>query len=304
MKASSAGLEAEIQAITLDLPGSDEGAASEAVNVYLATGPEGHVLVDCGPGSTLEQLEAGLEVSRTDVKALLLTHIHLDHAGAAGVLARRYNWPVYVHARGATHLSRPERLLQSARGIYGAAFDRLWGAFEPLPPEKVTPLKGGETLRLAGLAFGVLSTPGHAVHHLAYTLARDVFAGDVAGIRVPGVRVVIAPTPPPDIQVEDWLNSLGLIAALQPERLHLAHLGSFDDPTWHLGALRDSLVSAASEVLKGLRAREPREAIVNRLQDLLLRVGVPASEGPMGQIPAGVDGLTRYWQRVHPELLG
>ncbi|HEX2863632.1 MAG TPA: MBL fold metallo-hydrolase, partial [Deinococcales bacterium] len=269
MEVRQAGIEAEVRPLTLHLPGSEGGEASEAVNAYLARGEGGAVLVDCGPGSTVDQLLAALGDATSEVRALLLTHIHLDHGGAAGELSRRYSWPVFVHARGAPHLTRPERLLRSARSIYGEAFDRLWGAFEPVPAENLRPLQGGETLQLAGLAFGTLATPGHAVHHLAYTLGREVFCGDVAGIRVPDVQAVIAPTPPPDINVEQWLESLDLIAAYQPARLHLAHVGSFEDVSWHLDALRAALNAAAEAVRDGLRAGEDRDAMAARLEALL-----------------------------------
>ena len=173
----------------------------------------GVVLVDPGPSSCLAALERGLAVlSHTleDVRGVLLTHIHLDHAGAAGTIARRVpGVPIYVHERGAIHLASPDKLLASATRLYGAAMDQLWGEFLAVPATSLRALGGGETVTLDGRRFAVAYTPGHAVHHVSYLDTSDgtAYVGDTAGIRTsPGY--VLPATPPPDIDLEAWEASL------------------------------------------------------------------------------------------------
>ncbi len=172
----------------------------------------GVVLVDPGPTSCLPALTSGLAAhgyGLGDVKALLLTHIHLDHAGAAGTLAQAWpGLPVYVHAIGARHLVHPEKLLASATRLYGADMDRLWGAFLAVPEGAIRPLDGGESLAIGDRTFDVIYTPGHASHHVSYldTADRTAYVGDTAGIAVGGY--VLAATPPPDVDLERWQESL------------------------------------------------------------------------------------------------
>src|SRR5215831_14057787 len=179
----------------------------------------GDVLVDVGPESCQETL---LEALGDDVpRALLLTHIHFDHAGAAGVLVRR--WPdleVWVHERGAPHLAKPERLVSSARRLYGDDFDRLWGEVVPIPEQNLRVLTGGETIG----DWRVEYTPGHASHHVSYLDQRTgaAFTGDVAGARIDN-GPLIPPTPPPDIDLELWAQSIDTIAAWQPTALAITH---------------------------------------------------------------------------------
>ena len=194
------------------------------------------VIVDPGPEVThrtlVEQLDA-------PPRAILLTHIHLDHAGAAGRLAEL--WPeaeVWVHERGARHLVDPSKLLASATRLYGDAMDRLWGAFLPVPEERVRVLRGGETID----GFDVLYTPGHASHHVTYLhhATRTAFCGDVGGVRV-GEGPVLPPTPPPDIDLDAWRDSLDALEAWGPERLAPTHFGLHDDVAHQLAELRRNL---------------------------------------------------------------
>lgn len=199
---------------------------------------DGDLLVDCGPSTCLDALLSACGEWRP--KALLLTHIHFDHAGAAGELTRR--WPdleVFVHRRGARHLAAPERLEASARRVFGTDFDRRFGPMRPVPSENIRPLDGGETVH--GMV--AEATPGHAKHHLAY-FSEDgsAYAGDVAGVRLGVEEPVLLPAPPPDIDLDQWDASLRLIAARQPQRLLLPHFGEFDDPDSHLDAVRGELI--------------------------------------------------------------
>jgi glyoxylase-like metal-dependent hydrolase (beta-lactamase superfamily II) len=201
----------------------------------------GGVLVDPGPQSCEETLVAALGGERP--RALLLTHIHFDHAGAAGALVRRWpDLPVYVHERGARHLAHPERLVASATRLYGEGeMQRLWGEVVPVPEENLRVLHGGET-GVEG-AFRVAYTPGHASHHVSF-LHEDsgwAFVGDVAGVRISPYDLVLAPTPPPDIDVEAWERSIDLVAEWEPLRLALTHFGEAEEPERQLAACRAAL---------------------------------------------------------------
>src|SRR5918995_3113772 len=196
------------------------------------------ILVDPGPQSCEETLLEGLGGERP--RALLLTHIHFDHAGAAGALVRR--WPdldVYVHERGAPHMANPERLVASAARLYGGedGLRETWGEVVPVPEERMKVLSGGETV----LGFEVTYTPGHASHHVSYFRDGVAFVGDMAGVRIPPYDLTLAPTPPPDIDVEAWELSLDAIAAWEPRTLALTHFGTADDPPAQLAAVREAL---------------------------------------------------------------
>ncbi len=223
------------------------------------------VLIDPGPQSTEDTLLAAL--AGLEPSAILLTHIHFDHAGAAGALVRRWpDLPVYVHERGARHLASPERLVASAAGLFGGeeGLARLWGDVVPVPERNLTVLQGGETV-LGD--FRVEYTPGHASHHVSYLHepSGTAFVGDVAGVRIPPADYVMAPTPPPDIDVEAWDRSLDAVEGWAPQALALAHFGRVDDVGPHLAAMRERL----HEVV-GLAAQHGVEAfaagIVERIE--------------------------------------
>jgi len=195
-------------------------------------------LVDPGPESSLQTLLDALGDERPG--ALLLTHIHLDHAAATGALVRR--WPeleVYVHERGAPHLVDPTRLLASAERLYGDQMERLWGEIVPVPEANVRPLAGGERV----LGMRVAYTPGHASHHVSYLHEQSgtAFVGDVAAVKIPGVDLIVPPTPPPDIDIETWIASIELVEGWKPERLALTHFGAIDDPLPHLALVKQRL---------------------------------------------------------------
>ncbi|HEX4806800.1 MAG TPA: MBL fold metallo-hydrolase [Conexibacter sp.] len=259
----------------------------------------GELLVDPGPESSLATLLDALGDGFRP-RALLLTHIHLDHAGATGALVRR--WPdldVYVHERGAPHVVDPSKLLASAGRLYGEDnMARLWGEVLPVPAERVHALRGGEALRLAGAgAFRVAYTPGHASHHVAY-LHEDsgrAFVGDVAGVRIPPAHVTIAPTPPPDVDVEAWDASLDLVAGWRPASLGLTHFGGVDEVAEQLEATRASL----HELADLTRAAGPATVTaavrdrVDRTGDRALRAAYSAAVPPEHIYL----GLERYWRK-------
>ncbi len=256
----------------------------------------GDVLVDPGPESASARLLETLGDWRP--RALLLTHIHLDHAGASGALVRR--WPdldVYVHERGAPHVVDTSKLLSSAGRLYGEEnMGPMWGEVLPVPAERVHALSGGETLPFAG-GFRVAYTPGHASHHVAY-LHEDsgrAFTGDVAGVRIPPSHVTIAPTPPPDIDVEAWETSLDTIAAWQPTSLGLTHFGAVQDAAEQLDAVRASLRTFAA------LARNAGEATVQAaVKDAVARAAdKTVAAAYEAAVPAHhvSQGLARYWRK-------
>lgn len=205
-------------------------------------------LVDPGPASTLSTLReqlATLGLSVPDLDAILLTHIHLDHAGATGALVRENpRLRVYVHSRGAAHLIDPSTLLRSASRLYGNDMLRLFGEFMPVPASNLQALDGGENISLGSRSLQVLYTPGHASHHVTYFDQTDgvAFVGDTAGISINGHPFILPATPPPDISLELWENSLDAIAGLHPRRLFLTHFSFSDDPARHISSYRERLL--------------------------------------------------------------
>jgi glyoxylase-like metal-dependent hydrolase (beta-lactamase superfamily II) len=196
------------------------------------------VIVDPGPESSVDTLLDALGDEQP--RALLLTHIHFDHAGAAGALVRE--WPdleVWVHERGARHLADPTRLVASAKRLYGDEFDRLWGEVVPVPEANLHVLRGGESRD----GWDVAYTPGHASHHVSYRHQASgwVFAGDTAGVRLPPGTLLMPPTPPPDFDLEAWRASIDTIEAWEPQALAITHFGDYADVAEHLDRLREAL---------------------------------------------------------------
>lgn len=248
------------------------------------------MLVDPGPQSSMETLLAA--IGDEQPRALLLTHIHLDHAAATGALVRR--WPdleVYVHERGAPHLIDPSKLLASAERLYGDRMGALWGEIVSVPEENVRPLAGGEEV----LGIRVAYTPGHASHHVCYLHEESgtAFVGDVAAVRILPSGLLVPPTPPPDIDIEAWIESTELVEAWQPQRLALTHFGQVDDPAEHLERVRERLREEAQ------LARELSEEEYDRRH----RARVAAAADPENAaalihcVPPEYQwrGLDRYW---------
>ena len=221
------------------------------IGAYLLETDDGPALFDCGPATCVEWLAGGLAehgLDLTDVRHLLLSHIHLDHAGAAGVLVRRNpRLQVHVSEVGAPHVVDPARLEASARRLYGDAFDELWGELAPVPAENVRVV--GE--RVAGLE--CFPTPGHASHHVSY-LGDDgtLYAGDAAGVRIEPGRFVLPPCPPPEFELDAWLRTIDDIEQRAPGRLALIHFGVFDDVEAHLDRLRETLGRWTGRVQDGM----------------------------------------------------
>ncbi|HSC92699.1 MAG TPA: MBL fold metallo-hydrolase [Gaiellaceae bacterium] len=220
------------------------------VGVYLLDTEDGPALFDCGPSTGIAALEQGLSahgLDLRDVRHLVLSHIHLDHAGAAGVLVREHAaLQVHVSAVGAPHLLDPARLEASARRLYGDTFDTLWGELAPVPEGNLHVV--GD--RVLGLE--CFPSPGHASHHVCYLDAEGtLLAGDAAGVRIQPGTVVLPPTPPPEVDVEAWLDTIAEIERRRPQRLALVHFGIADDPPEHLDQLRRRLEQWAALVAGG-----------------------------------------------------
>jgi glyoxylase-like metal-dependent hydrolase (beta-lactamase superfamily II) len=250
------------------------------------------VIVDPGPGSCVETLIDRL--GPTVPRALLLTHIHLDHSGAAGELCRRYpKLVVYAHESGAPHLVDPSKVVASAARLYGDDMEELWGDVKPVPEDRLRPLTGGE--RVEG--FRVAYTPGHASHHVCYLHeeSRDAYVGDMAGIRIPPYQHTVAPTPPPDIDVEAWLDSLHTIAAWNPQSLRLTHFGAVTDVADQLHRVRSALMDAADSA-----RLDGEERFIARLEDSLSGTTDPATVEVYEQAAPPdqqYQGLERYWRK-------
>ncbi len=213
------------------------------IGAYLLPTNDGLALIECGPTTTLEALDAGIRALGHDpanIRHVLVTHIHLDHAGAAGVLLDRLpEARLYVHEIGAPHMIDPTNLLRSATRIYGERMDELWGEIRPVPADRVVVVADDEVVPIGGRELRALYTPGHASHHIAYhdESARLVFTGDVAGVRIPPAIEVWPPTPPPDIDIAGWHASIARLRDANPDRLLLTHFGPWDDVSPHLDQL-------------------------------------------------------------------
>ena len=236
--------------------------AERVIGSYLVETVDGPALFDCGPASCLEHLHTSLRqrgVELEDLRHLLLSHIHLDHAGAAGVLVREHpELQVHVAEIGAPHLVDPSRLEASARRLYGDAFDTLWGELAPVPEENI---------RIVGtnvLGLECFPTPGHASHHVCY-LAGDgtLYAGDAAGVRLQPDRTVLPPTPPPEFDLETWNRTIDEIEKRKPSSLALVHFGVAEDPGPHLAELRQRLEDWSRRVAEGVTEEEFNESVRN-----------------------------------------
>jgi len=273
-------------------------------------GPGGVALVDPGPSSTLPTLRAELErggIQMPDVRALVLTHIHLDHAGAAGTLVREQpHLRVYVHEKGAPHMIDPGKLVASATRLWGADMDRLWGEVRAVPSDAVVALAGGERVDAAGRTLAVAYTPGHASHHVSY-YDRDsgvAFVGDTAGIRRGQNGFVLPPTPPPDIDLEAWRDSLKTIDRWRAETLFVTHFGPHAPAAAHLTEMADHLDLVSGLARKSLdregddASREAWFADEVRLE-LRRRLSESAAQAyeVAGRFDLNWKGLARYWRK-------
>jgi glyoxylase-like metal-dependent hydrolase (beta-lactamase superfamily II) len=282
----------------------------EIIATLVLEAESGYALVDPGPSVTLPTLRAkllafGIPISA--ISALLLTHIHLDHAGASGSLVRENpQITVYVHERGAPHLAEPTKLLSSAKRLYGDAMDQMWGEFLAVPEANLRILKGGEHLHVGSRTLEVLYTPGHASHHVSYFDTSDgtVLVGDTAGLRLANRPLVSPVTPPPDIDLELWEASLRQIESRSPARLFLTHFGFADRVDWHFAELRRQHRVWAERVRESLRNGSEdgnRIAAFIRSAKDDFRRALPADECVLYERAGGLElswqGLARYWRK-------
>jgi glyoxylase-like metal-dependent hydrolase (beta-lactamase superfamily II) len=267
-------------------------------------------LVDPGPGSTLERLYAQLQargLTIRDMDAILLTHIHLDHAGATGALVRENSrLPVYVHKNGAPHMADPSKLLASAQRLWPKDLQRLFGVTLPVPAENLRVLEGGETLAAGSHKLEVVYTPGHASHHVSYFDHQEgvAFVGDTAGVRIEGYSYEMPATPPPDIDLGIWETSFTAILERKPGRLFLTHFGFAENPSEHILLFRERLHRWAALAEKAIRtAASDADAMAAFMSATRadIALNVPAEEVDHYIFNAGLNlsflGLARYLRK-------
>jgi len=292
---------------TLDLHFQD---CPNIIAAYLLSHADGVALIEAGPASTFPALQAQLAtrgLTPADLTEVFLTHIHLDHAGAAGHLAR-HGATVYAHRVGVPHLSAPDRLLASAERIYGDDMDRLWGEMHPVPEDQLVALSDGDAVALGDQTLRALDTPGHASHHMSYVVGDTCFTGDVGGVRIPGEAYVELPLAPPEIDLAAWRESLTRLraAGAQHDLTHLAptHFGRFDDPTAHLDRLESALDAAehwAATTLPDWEGSDDdlREAATEWMRERAVGQGVDPETWEHYELanPSWMAalGLKRYW---------
>ena len=258
------------------------------IAAYLVETTDGPALFDCGPATTIAALEAGLEahgLALTDLRHLLLSHIHLDHAGAAGELVRRHpGLTVWVSEVGARHLADPSRLEASARQLF-PDFDTLWGSLTPVPQDRIRAAAG------EAVGWQVIPSPGHASHHVCYLRDGTLLAGDACGVRILPRHAIQPVSPPPDIDVEAWARTIDEIERWQPERLALIHFGIATDVAAHLAGLRAELATWSERVRSGMSEEEFVAAVS-------ADVGPDAERyGAVFGFAMSWKGLRRYWDR-------
>ncbi|MBI3162391.1 MAG: MBL fold metallo-hydrolase [Chloroflexi bacterium] len=279
---------------------------------YLIRQGDAVVLIESGPGSTLPALETGLAkegLSPRNITHILLTHIHLDHAGAAGWLSQQ-GAQVYVHPIGAPHMLNPEKLIASATRIYGDRMKTLWGEFLPVEQNQLTVPKDAEEIVIGNLRFLPLDTPGHADHHYSYIFEDLCFSGDVGGVRIPGFTYLRAPMPPPELHFGKWRESITRLRSLKFSRIAPTHFGIFDDADWQLNELQTSLddieawletVMPSSPTVDVLREKfsawMDEQSAVKKLTEDVIQAYTLAN--PLAMT---ADGLMRYWKKVRSQL--
>ena len=296
---------ANTRVITIDLNFQNK---TQAIASYLIRQNDAAILIESGPGSTLSALEAGLAkegLSPRDITHVLLTHIHLDHAGAAGWFSKQ-GAQIFVHPNGAPHLLNPEKLIASATRIYGDRMGTLWGEFLPVEQNQLTVPNDAEEIAIGNLRFIAINTPGHAEHHYSYLFEDMCFSGDVGGVRIPGFPYLRAPMPPPELHFGRWRESILRLRSLKFSRIAPTHFGIFDDVDWHLNELQKNLDEAEKWLEEIMPADPPvdelrekfaawmnGQATAKNLSEDVLRAYELAN--PLGM---GADGLMRYWKKV------
>jgi glyoxylase-like metal-dependent hydrolase (beta-lactamase superfamily II) len=291
---------------TVDLGFMD---TEEIIASFLLTGEGSTAIIETGPTTCIENLMRGLEdrgVAPEDVEKVFLTHVHLDHAGASGNLAELLpNATFYVHEIGYPHLVDPSTLVKSATRIYGEeSMEEMWGEVRAVSEDRLEKLEGGEEIEAAGGVLVAHYTPGHAYHHLAFYEPESgaLFAGDVAGVRLPGQSYIKPPTPPPEIDIEAWKESIEAIRKLGPKALYPTHFGSYEDTERHLSELEQRLQEWLLFIEERMDEELSREGIIEEFSVMgdeeLLQEGGSPEKSERYQLAANyemlVDGLMRY----------
>lgn len=290
----------------------------DAIASYLIPHAHGAILIETGPGSTLPALQAALKTHGLSVANLtdaFLTHIHLDHAGASGWLARQ-GVRIHLHPNGAPHMLNPEKLITSATRIYGDKMETLWGEFLPVPPEQLNVMEDNAVVEIGGLRIRAINTPGHANHHYAYIVGDVCFSGDVGGIRLSGMQHLRLPTPPPEFHLETWRAT---VERLQNEyaqghftRIAPTHFGIFDDAGWHLHALHEALQETEQWMLTVMPADPSAEQLLEQfiawanqraqrqgLDQATIQLYETANPSKMSSL-----GIQRYWRKFRQPPTG
>lgn len=280
---------------------------SGTIGAYLVPHSGGAILVETGPGSTIQNLIAGLKkygFEIQDITDVFLTHIHLDHAGASGWLAQ-HGCQIHVHENGAPHLINPAKLLASAGRLYGDRMGSLWGEFIPVKVDKIIFMHDNEVIKIGDLSIRALDVPGHANHHLAYLIGDACFSGDIGGIRLSPQPYLSLPMPPPDLHIKKWRESIQHIQKFDPTRIIPTHFGIYSDARWHLQAVLDEL----AEVEAWMEARltlDPspevlRQQFIEFEQTRAEKYNVEKATVEAQQIAnpsfMSADGIYRYWNK-------
>ncbi len=278
-----------------------------SIGVFLIPHDNGGILIECGPGSTIPALTTALathNLTPAQITDVFVTHIHLDHAGAAGWWAHQ-GANIHVHEVGAPHLLNPEKLIASATRIYGDQMDTLWGEFLPVSKENINLLTDGDEIQVEDLMIKALDTPGHARHHMSYIFNGVCFTGDVAGCRLPGIRAIRLPSVPPEFHIQSWRETIQKLQREEIQFIAPTHFGLHPDPDWHLSALAQRL----TEIEAWIRAKLPhipdRETLRRKYANWVTQQD-QASGVPTDLIAAydiaissemSADGIWRYWHK-------
>lgn len=299
---------AGIHPISIDL---NFQGKTQAIASYLIKHSGGGILIESGPGSTLSALEAGLAregLTPRDISHVLLTHIHLDHAGAAGWLSKQ-GAEIYVHPNGAPHLLNPEKLIASATRIYGDRMDSLWGEFLPVEENKLKIPNDAEEIVIGSLRFLPVNTPGHADHHFSYIIEDICFSGDVGGVRIPGYAYLRAPMPPPELHFGRWRESLARLRSFKLARIAPTHFGIYEDASWQIDEL-DKTLASMEKWLEGVMAADPSieelrghftDWMNNEAKEKGLSEEVVRAYSLANPVGMSADGLMRYWKKFRSE---
>ncbi len=279
---------------------------TDTIGAFLIETNERPILIETGPFSVFPVLKKAIEnldYQVEDIGHVLLTHIHLDHAGAAWKFAE-HGAKIYVHPFGAKHLAHPQKLMQSATRIYGDDMERLWAAMNPIPEAQLVEVSDQEEIMVGNTMITAWHTAGHAVHHIAWQLGDVLFTGDVAGVQI-GKGAVVPPCPPPDIDLEAWQISIDRIRSINPSKIYLTHYGAKTNVTEHLNQLETNLEKYAQWIRTRWESGESIEEMTPRFDEFLrqelIKMGVDqvglkqyqaANPGWMS-----VAGLVRYWSK-------